>query len=281
MLAKINDNKHLVAVLAAFMVLAAVAVAILFLVKPALGTDTNIQPNNIVGIGQDQGQVNEAAKYTAAEAEHINMELVDKISEPTPRENIDLIDPEELKKKIEEKNKAAEAQRLAEQKAEEARIAAQKEAEAAKKAAEEKAAAEKEAAEQKAAQAAAQAVQEAKAAQAAKEQAEITESEALQTVAYAQTTDSGWESVTASVYHNVGEKTATGDILSAEDMIIAHKTLPLGTQVEISYNGNTVIATVGDRGPYVQGREIDLAPAVQEALGVYDGVTEMQMRVIA
>ena len=44
--------------------------------------------------------------------------------------------------------------------------------------------------------------------------------------------------------------------------ICAHKTLPFGTVVTVTNlaNGKSVTCTVGDRGPYVDGRIIDLNP---------------------
>ena len=53
----------------------------------------------------------------------------------------------------------------------------------------------------------------------------------------------------------------------------------LGTYVEISYGGRSVIAVVNDRGPYVHGRVIDMQPAVARALGFLSvGVGTVQYR---
>ena len=55
--------------------------------------------------------------------------------------------------------------------------------------------------------------------------------------------------------------------------------VPLGTYVEIRYNGRSVIAVVNDRGPYVHGRVIDMQPAVARALGFLSvGVDTVQYR---
>jgi rare lipoprotein A (peptidoglycan hydrolase) len=54
-------------------------------------------------------------------------------------------------------------------------------------------------------------------------------------------------------------------------MVVAHKSLPCGTKVTISYRGRTAQAVVRDRGPYVGGREFDLAGAVARKLG-FNGV---------
>jgi hypothetical protein len=54
----------------------------------------------------------------------------------------------------------------------------------------------------------------------------------------------------------------------ADSMGVAMRTMPLGTVVEITYGDATVRATVNDRGPYSGNRQIDLQPAVAEALGL-------------
>lgn len=48
---------------------------------------------------------------------------------------------------------------------------------------------------------------------------------------------------------------------------VAHRTLPCGTKVTIRYGGRSVVATVDDRGPFVDGRDWDLNGAVAGALG--------------
>lgn len=73
--------------------------------------------------------------------------------------------------------------------------------------------------------------------------------------------------------------TASGDVVTPTSMGVAMKTMPLGTVIEITYNGRTTTAVVNDRGPYIAGREIDLQPAVAHALG-FDGVGTVGYRVI-
>ena len=60
---------------------------------------------------------------------------------------------------------------------------------------------------------------------------------------------------------------------------VAHKSLPCGTMVTLTHGANTVTVPVVDRGPYVAGREFDLAPGVKEALNCTDLCTVvMQIR---
>jgi rare lipoprotein A len=64
----------------------------------------------------------------------------------------------------------------------------------------------------------------------------------------------------------IGGRTACGGTLGAGTMGVANKTLPCGARVTFRYRGHTVRARVVDRGPYVAGREWDLAPAVKARL---------------
>lgn len=65
-----------------------------------------------------------------------------------------------------------------------------------------------------------------------------------------------------------GAPTASGESYNYGDMTAAHPYLPLGTQLLVSYGGNSVVVTVNDRGPYVGDREIDLSQAAAEAIGL-------------
>jgi peptidoglycan lytic transglycosylase len=75
----------------------------------------------------------------------------------------------------------------------------------------------------------------------------------------------------ASRYDAYGGPLACGGSLGYSAMVVAHKSLPCGTKVTIRYRGRTAQAVVRDRGPYVGGREFDLAGAVARKLG-FNGV---------
>jgi len=68
-----------------------------------------------------------------------------------------------------------------------------------------------------------------------------------------------------------GNEMACGGKLTRNTFGVAHKSLPCGTKVTIRYRGRTADAVVRDRGPYVGGREFDLAGAVARKLG-FNGV---------
>lgn len=69
-----------------------------------------------------------------------------------------------------------------------------------------------------------------------------------------------------------GKKTATGEIFDETKMTAAHKTLPLGTKAKVTNvkNGKSVEVEINDRGPYAEGRIIDLSHAAAAAIGIVD-----------
>lgn len=64
--------------------------------------------------------------------------------------------------------------------------------------------------------------------------------------------------------------TANGEIYNQEDVTAAHKTLPMPSWVEVKNldNGRTLVVRINDRGPFVDGRIIDLSKRSAEILGV-------------
>ena len=64
-----------------------------------------------------------------------------------------------------------------------------------------------------------------------------------------------------------GEPTASGEPYNAYGYTAAHKTLPLGTELIVSYGGRSVRVTVNDRGPYVGARKLDLSLGAAQYLG--------------
>ncbi len=65
-----------------------------------------------------------------------------------------------------------------------------------------------------------------------------------------------------------GSLTASGEVFDPYGYTAAHKTLPLGTQLSVSYAGRTAQVTVNDRGPYSGGRALDLSQGAAEYLGL-------------
>ena len=86
-----------------------------------------------------------------------------------------------------------------------------------------------------------------------------------------------------SVKTNRGTATASGEIFSDTKITAAHKTLPLGTIVQITNldNGKSVLARINDRGPYVPNRIIDLSPAAfAEIANLESGVIRVNVKTV-
>ncbi|MGO4686635.1 septal ring lytic transglycosylase RlpA family protein [Brevundimonas sp. 2YAF1] len=82
--------------------------------------------------------------------------------------------------------------------------------------------------------------------------------------------------------HN-GRPTSTGERFDMNALTAAHKTLPLPSLVEVTNraNGRRVILRINDRGPFVDGRIIDLSRAAAEELGLLSqGVGEVRVRYV-
>jgi rare lipoprotein A len=65
-----------------------------------------------------------------------------------------------------------------------------------------------------------------------------------------------------------GKTTASGSIYDQAAMTCAHRTLPFGTVLVVEYRGKRATVIVTDRGPYVNGRDIDLSKGVADAIGI-------------
>jgi rare lipoprotein A len=80
-----------------------------------------------------------------------------------------------------------------------------------------------------------------------------------------------------------GKATASGTIYDQNDLTAAHQTLPLGSRVLVTnlQNGNTVVVTINDRGPFAKGRILDLSYAAGRALGmIAPGTVPVRLDVI-
>jgi len=80
-----------------------------------------------------------------------------------------------------------------------------------------------------------------------------------------------------------GRPTASGTPYDAEDLTMAHRTLPIGTKVMITNTANqrSVVVTVNDRGPFTGGRVADLSRAAAEKLNmIRAGIAEATLHVL-
>jgi rare lipoprotein A len=80
---------------------------------------------------------------------------------------------------------------------------------------------------------------------------------------------SGSFSGKASFYGNEsGSKTASGQRFNQNAMTAAHRSLPFGTKVRVTYRGQSVVVTINDRGPFIKGRVLDLSTGAARAVGL-------------
>jgi len=66
-----------------------------------------------------------------------------------------------------------------------------------------------------------------------------------------------------------GRGTASGQIYNMDDLTCASRTLPFGTRIALTLGDKRVIVVVNDRGPYVDGRNLDLSRGARRALGFW------------
>lgn len=81
-----------------------------------------------------------------------------------------------------------------------------------------------------------------------------------------------------------GNKTSNGERYDMHRLTAAHRTLPLGSVVQVRClaNGRSVTVRINDRGPFVKARVIDLSyEAAKELNIVGPGTERVELRVIA
>lgn len=77
-----------------------------------------------------------------------------------------------------------------------------------------------------------------------------------------------------------GQPTASGEAFDPTDLTAAHRSLPFGSRVRVVNlrNDKDVVVRINDRGPFVDGRVIDLSRAAAEHLGmVRDGKVRVRL----
>jgi rare lipoprotein A len=81
-----------------------------------------------------------------------------------------------------------------------------------------------------------------------------------------------------------GKTTSSSEIYNMYDMTAAHRSLPFGTYVMVTNmnNGKSVKVKINDRGPFVEGRIIDLSFAAAKVLDAVDpGVIPVKIEILA
>jgi rare lipoprotein A (peptidoglycan hydrolase) len=80
-----------------------------------------------------------------------------------------------------------------------------------------------------------------------------------------------------------GKVTANGERFNAESLTAAHPSLPFGSWVRVVNpgNGKFEVVRINDRGPYQEGREIDVSYRVARKLGlIHSGVSQVRLELM-
>jgi rare lipoprotein A len=80
-----------------------------------------------------------------------------------------------------------------------------------------------------------------------------------------------------------GRLTSSGEVFDTNVKTAAHRTLPFGSIVKVMNleNGKSTVVRINDRGPFVEGRIIDVSRAAAEELGmVSQGVAKVSVQVV-
>lgn len=74
-------------------------------------------------------------------------------------------------------------------------------------------------------------------------------------------------------------RTASGERFNQDGLTAAHKSLPFGTKVRVTYHARSIVVTINDRGPFIKGRSLDLSKGAARKLGC-SGVCLVSMTVL-
>lgn len=81
-----------------------------------------------------------------------------------------------------------------------------------------------------------------------------------------------------------GRLTSNGETFDMHSLTAAHRTLPFGTKLRVTNleNNRTVTVRINDRGPFKEGRIIDLAMGAAEELDmIRNGTARVRLEVLA
>ena len=77
------------------------------------------------------------------------------------------------------------------------------------------------------------------------------------------------ETKMVATWYECCKKTANGEKFNPNGHTAAHRTLPFGTKLKVTYKGRSVIVRINDRGPFVKGKHLDLARGAARAIGCH------------
>lgn len=81
-----------------------------------------------------------------------------------------------------------------------------------------------------------------------------------------------------------GNYSASGEIFRANELTAAHPSLPFGSMVRVVNmdNGQSVVVRINDRGPYAEGRVIDISAGAASVIGlISSGVAPVRLEILS
>jgi len=93
--------------------------------------------------------------------------------------------------------------------------------------------------------------------------------------------ETGLASWYGAPYHN--RRGSNGEVYDMHGMTAAHRTLPLGSIVRVTNvkTGASALVRITDRGPFVEGRIVDLSQTAAKAVDVYlPGIAQVRLEVL-
>jgi rare lipoprotein A len=84
-------------------------------------------------------------------------------------------------------------------------------------------------------------------------------------------------------FYSYDPQTASGEKFDKNELTAAHRTLPFGTKVRVTNvaTGQSVTVRVNDRGPFVNGRVVDVSHGAADKLGITgQGVAKVKLEVV-
>ena len=110
----------------------------------------------------------------------------------------------------------------------------------------------------------------------------VVASDASDSISSNNATEPTCSGVVASFYSDP-QKTANGEQFDPTELTAAHRSLPFGTKLRVTNlaTGQSVAVRINDRGPYIEGREIDLSEQAAASLGMLKhGVAKVKLDVV-
>ncbi|MEJ5245347.1 MAG: septal ring lytic transglycosylase RlpA family protein [Bacteroidota bacterium] len=80
-----------------------------------------------------------------------------------------------------------------------------------------------------------------------------------------------------------GRSTASGEIFDQNKLTAAHRSLPFGSKLKVKNlkNSRSVVVIINDRGPFVEGRIIDLSyEAARQLDMLQDGIADVECTIL-